>query len=102
MVSVVAFSSKTVNIYALGDLMSKKGWHLSALANPAALHMAFTVSFSSRLLSISSLQLPSSGSVDKLVDALAEAIEQLKSSPQAEGDMVALYGGYRSAREGYV
>lgn len=43
MVSVVAFSSKTVNIYALGDLMSKKGWHLSALSNPAALHMAFTV-----------------------------------------------------------
>ena len=42
-VSVVAFSSKTLNIYAIGDAMSKKGWHLSALANPPALHMAFTV-----------------------------------------------------------
>jgi hypothetical protein len=43
-VSVVAFSSKTLNIYAVGDAMSKRGWHLSALANPPALHMAFTVS----------------------------------------------------------
>ena len=43
-VSVVAFGSQTVNIYALGDGMSKLGWHLNALANPPALHMAFTVS----------------------------------------------------------
>ena len=40
---MVAFASKTLNIYAIGDGMSKKGWHLSALANPPALHMAFTV-----------------------------------------------------------
>lgn len=31
--------------------------------------------------------------MDKLVEGLAEALEQLKASPQAEGDMVALYGG---------
>lgn len=43
-VSVVAFASKTINIYALGDAMSKKGWHLNGLMNPPALHMAFTVS----------------------------------------------------------
>jgi sphinganine-1-phosphate aldolase len=41
---VVAFASKTINIYALGDAMSKKGWHLNGLMNPPALHMAFTVS----------------------------------------------------------
>ena len=43
-VSVVAFGSKTLNIYAIGDGMSKRGWHLNALSEPAALHMAFTVS----------------------------------------------------------
>ena len=43
MVSVVAFGSKTVNVYAIGDGMSKRGWHLNALSAPAALHMAFTV-----------------------------------------------------------
>jgi sphinganine-1-phosphate aldolase len=92
MVSVVAFSSTTVNIYALGDLMSKKGWHLSALANPPALHMAFTVSHSQSITTTGSLQLPSAGSVEKLIDGLAEGLAELKSSPQPEGDMVALYG----------
>jgi glutamate/tyrosine decarboxylase-like PLP-dependent enzyme len=43
-VCVVAFGSHTLNIYAVGDKMSEKGWHLSALSKPAALHMAFTVS----------------------------------------------------------
>jgi glutamate/tyrosine decarboxylase-like PLP-dependent enzyme len=42
-VSVVAFGSKKLNIYIIGDRMSKRGWHLNALQNPAALHMAFTV-----------------------------------------------------------
>ena len=45
LVSVVAFGSNTVNIYAVGDAMGKKGWHLNALADPAALHLAVTVSF---------------------------------------------------------
>lgn len=45
LVSVVAFSSKTLNIYVVGDLMSKRGWHLNALANPSALHLAVTVSW---------------------------------------------------------
>jgi sphinganine-1-phosphate aldolase len=50
MVSVVAFSVgeksglKENDIYAVGDLMSKKGWHLSALSGPPALHLAMTVS----------------------------------------------------------
>jgi sphinganine-1-phosphate aldolase len=43
LVSVVAFGSNTVNIYAVGDAMGKKGWHLNALADPAALHLAVTV-----------------------------------------------------------
>jgi sphinganine-1-phosphate aldolase len=44
LVSVVAFSSKSLNIYVVGDMMSKRGWHLNALANPSALHLAVTVS----------------------------------------------------------
>ena len=44
--SVVAFSSKhpDVKIYEVGDAMSQKGWHLNALNDPAALHIACTVS----------------------------------------------------------
>lgn len=43
--SVVAFGSRVpeISIHEVGDAMSKKGWHLSALANPAAVHIAVTV-----------------------------------------------------------
>lgn len=43
--TVVAFKARKprrLNIYALNDLMSQRGWHLSALQLPPALHMCFT------------------------------------------------------------
>ncbi|WVN87133.1 uncharacterized protein L203_102309 [Cryptococcus depauperatus CBS 7841] len=78
--SVVAFNSKNVNIYAVGDAMSKKGWHLSALGGGGGLHMAFT-----RL---------SAQTVDQLAKDLHEVLEKVRkvSSGEKEGDMVALYG----------
>lgn len=42
MTSVVAFSSKTVNIYEVADEMTTLGWHLNALQDPPALHIACT------------------------------------------------------------
>ncbi|THU94202.1 PLP-dependent transferase [Dendrothele bispora CBS 962.96] len=44
--SVVAFASShpQVNVLQVGDIMSKKGWHLNALSGPPALHIACTVS----------------------------------------------------------
>ncbi|KAG8838417.1 hypothetical protein FRC18_004697 [Serendipita sp. 400] len=44
--SVVAFGSASpnVNVHAVGDAMSSKGWHLNALVNPPGLHIACTVS----------------------------------------------------------
>lgn len=43
----MAFGSKSpeLNVLEIGDLMSKKGWHLNALSHPAAIHIACTVSF---------------------------------------------------------
>nr|XP_019014579.1 sphinganine-1-phosphate aldolase [Kwoniella pini CBS 10737]OCF53360.1 sphinganine-1-phosphate aldolase [Kwoniella pini CBS 10737] len=77
---VVAFGSKTINVYAVGDGMSKRGWHLSALGGEiGGLHMAFT-----RL---------SAQKVDKLLDDLDIVIKGIKASPDAQkGDLVALYG----------
>jgi sphinganine-1-phosphate aldolase len=43
-VSVVAFASRTLNVYEIGDRMGKKGWGLNALKGPAGLHLACTVS----------------------------------------------------------
>jgi len=45
-VSVVAFGAvegSGINIMKVGDTMGKKGWHLSALQKPAAVHIAVTV-----------------------------------------------------------
>lgn len=41
--SVVAFGSTSLNVYAINDAMSKAGWHLNALQNPPAIHMACTL-----------------------------------------------------------
>lgn len=49
LVSVVAFNFQPTSgvkenmIYAVGDLLGKKGWHLNALSDPPALHLAMTV-----------------------------------------------------------
>lgn len=43
--SVVAFASKhpNVDVMEVGDVMSKRGWHLNALLDPKAVHIACTV-----------------------------------------------------------
>jgi hypothetical protein len=72
--TVVAFTSreeadkkgaggKGINMYAVGDRMSKRGWHLNALEDPAALHIACTMvrfsllSHPSPLITVSSLHI---------------------------------------------
>jgi len=43
LVSVVAFTSSSIDIYAVADGMSAKGWHLNALQTPPAVHVAVTL-----------------------------------------------------------
>lgn len=43
LVSVVAFNSKTLDIYDIADAMSAKGWHLNSLQSPPAIHVAVTL-----------------------------------------------------------
>jgi len=43
LVSVVAFTARNLNIYDIADGMSEKGWHLNALQNPPAIHIAVTM-----------------------------------------------------------
>ncbi|SCV69817.1 BQ2448_1211 [Microbotryum intermedium] len=77
LVSVVAFSSKTVSIYEVGDVMSKKGWHLNALQSPPALHIACT-----------KLTVPV---VDELLKDLRDAVEEVKLQDKpGDGSMVML------------
>ncbi|KAG5997363.1 hypothetical protein E4U52_004354 [Claviceps spartinae] len=43
LVSVIAFTALTLDIYDIADGMSTKGWHLNALQDPPALHVAVTL-----------------------------------------------------------
>ena len=90
LVSVVAFTAKTLNIYDIADAMSDKGWHLNSLQTPPAIHVAVT--------------LPIVKVWEKLVGDLEAVIEGEKEKERVRivegkgakgksvGDSAALYG----------
>ncbi|QUC23118.1 uncharacterized protein UV8b_07359 [Ustilaginoidea virens] len=90
LVSVVAFSARNLDIYDVADAMSTKGWHLNALQNPPAIHVAVT--------------LPISKVWQRLVSDLETVVEEEKEKERARlvegkgakgkamGDSAALYG----------
>ena len=84
--SVVAFGARdaSVNVYEVGDRMSKKGLHLNALSGPAAVHIACT-----RL----TLQV-----VETFISDLKASVAEAKDAPEGKGTMVASYGGFLSRR----
>mmetsp|Transcript_15689 Transcript_15689/g.43899 ORF Transcript_15689/g.43899 Transcript_15689/m.43899 type:complete len:682 (+) Transcript_15689:29-2074(+) len=80
--SVIAFrsTSRSLNIYQLNDMLSKKGWHLSALHLPPALHMCFTASHTPE-------------TAEQLLQDIAACREALLSGEgNAEGGSAKLYG----------
>ncbi|KAF2839565.1 sphingosine-1-phosphate lyase-like protein [Patellaria atrata CBS 101060] len=88
-VSVLAFSSREIDIYDVADAMSARGWHLNALQAPAAVHVAVT--------------LPMVGAVERLVADLVAVVEEVREEERkrvaegrgrkgAKGDVAALYG----------
>ncbi|KAA1471831.1 PLP-dependent transferase [Dentipellis sp. KUC8613] len=78
--SVVAFGSRVpeLNVLEIGDAMAKKGWHLNAIQNPAAVHIACT-----------RLTVPV---VDTFIADLKDAVSTAKATPSGKGTMVAIYG----------
>ncbi|KAF9446347.1 PLP-dependent transferase [Macrolepiota fuliginosa MF-IS2] len=86
--SVVAFASKhpNVDVMEVGDSMGKRGWHLNALLDPKAVHIACT-----RL----TLQ-----AVDQFIADLKDAVKEAKVSPSGKGTMVSVYGLGRSSAVG--
>ena len=80
LVSVVAFASAgQVNIYDVGDQMSKRGWHLNALGGDIpSLHIACT-----------RLTVPA---VDQFMQCLKESVAQSRSKPAKPGTMATVYG----------
>ncbi|KAK4981684.1 Dihydrosphingosine phosphate lyase [Elasticomyces elasticus] len=90
MVSVVAFTSSSLNIYDVADAMSARGWHLNALQNPPAMHVAVTI--------------PIVDAVDALIRDLELTVEGEREAERrrvvegkskrgvVKGDAAALYG----------
>ncbi|KAK5661484.1 hypothetical protein OQA88_11388 [Cercophora sp. LCS_1] len=91
MVSVLAFRARNLNIYDIADGMSAKGWHLNALQNPPAIHVAVT-------LPITKVWEKLAADLEAVVEAEREkervrAVEGKKSRGAKEaGDAAALYG----------
>jgi sphinganine-1-phosphate aldolase len=76
----IAFASNVLDIYAVSDVMTRKGWSLNGLQNPPAVHIALTIrhttpEFASHLLS-----------------NLKEAVEYVKAHPEMEGSLKPVYG----------
>ncbi|KAJ3211569.1 hypothetical protein HDU67_004424 [Dinochytrium kinnereticum] len=80
LLSVVAFEAvPPLKVYGVGDILSRRGWHLNMLQYPQAVHIACTM-----------LTVPAA---EQLVADLKEAVEMLKKDPAAgNGDLAAIYG----------
>lgn len=92
LVSVVAITSRTLNIYDIADAMSHRGWSLNALQNPPGVHIAFTrplVAALDRLLADFTAVVQEAKEAERL-----RAIEGNGSGAKgaAKGDAAALYG----------
>jgi sphinganine-1-phosphate aldolase len=88
-VSVVAFTSSSIDIYAVADGMSGKGWHLNALQNPAAIHVAVTLPIVAAWKElVSDLKAVVAGINDQERKAIAEG----RPAKEPKGTTAALYG----------
>lgn len=84
-VSVIAIASREFNIYALSDLMKKKGWNLSSLQFPNSLHLCVTMLHTQP------------GVADAFINDVRESAKTIKAEPEIhKGGSAAMYGTWRS------
>jgi sphinganine-1-phosphate aldolase len=77
---VVAFASDVLDVYAVSDYLSKKGWGLSGLQRPACVHISLT------------LRHAQPGVAERLVNDLNEAVDYVKRHPEMQGSLGPVYG----------
>lgn len=80
-VSLIAFRStdKDINIFAVGDVMEEKGWHIDRLQRPDALHTMVTA--------------PHENVVDEFIADLKDAVQTVREHPElAQEGQAATYG----------
>lgn len=77
---VIAFGSRTLDIYKVLDRLSTKGWNLNGLHKPAAVHLCVT------------LRHTQPGVADRFLENLREAVEHVRENPGEKGTMAPVYG----------
>jgi len=77
---VIAFGSKTLDIYRVMDAMAGRGWSLNGLHKPSCLHLCVT------------LRNSQPGVAQRFVDDLRWAVEEVRSTAGSQGGMAPVYG----------
>jgi len=77
---VIAFGSKTLDIYKVMDYMAEKKWSLNGLHKPPGLHMCVT------------LRHTQPGVAERFLHDLKMAVEYVKKNPDIKGGMAPVYG----------
>jgi glutamate/tyrosine decarboxylase-like PLP-dependent enzyme len=77
---LVAFGSDEVDIYAVADVMEKKGYSLNGLQAPPALHIAVTNRHAQP------------GFAERFLSDLAGAVETVRAHPEMQGFYTPIYG----------
>lgn len=77
---VVAFTSRSLDIYRVLDAMNARGWSLNGLHRPPAIHLAVT------------LRHTKPGIAQRFLNDLRAAVEHVKTHPADKGDMAPVYG----------
>ncbi|MGD9721263.1 MAG: aminotransferase class V-fold PLP-dependent enzyme [Pirellulales bacterium] len=75
-----AFGSDELNIYQVLDQMSGRGWALTGLLNPAAIHVSPT------------LRQAEPGVAERFVADLKQSVAYVRDTPDIEGGMAPIYG----------
>ena len=77
--SVFAFTSDEVDIYAVGDFLDQRGWHMDRQIRPASLHLMITPVHA--------------GLEGRFLEDLTAAVDEVRAHPEAsQGGQAAVYG----------
>lgn len=77
---ILAFRSRTLDIYRVLDVMAQKGWSLNGLHRPPAAHLAVT------------LRHTQPGVAQRFVADLHAAVATVRAAPKSKGGMAPVYG----------
>jgi glutamate/tyrosine decarboxylase-like PLP-dependent enzyme len=77
---VIAFGSRSLDIFKVMERMSTQGWSLNGLHKPAAVHLCVT------------LRHTQPGVADRFLADLRAAVEHVRANPSEKGTMAPVYG----------